>query len=285
MTTAKKGTGVGGLRIALASDLQLHLEFGDIVLENKEKADVLILAGDICVAKDCAKDNYIAERNRAFFQRVSAQFPKVIYIMGNHEHYDGDFVQSKTLLQKMFDDLYLTNIILLEKETITIDDVTFIGGTLWTNMNKSDPLTMWHAGQSMNDYKEIRNSSHGYSGGGYMSRLQTEDTIKDHEIMLDYIKQVVEDKLDQKFVVVGHHAPSFGSVSPVYHNDNLMNGNFYSDLTEFIMDRPQIKLWIHGHMHNNSDYMIKGTRVVCNPRGYFGYEARANHFELKHLEI
>jgi predicted phosphodiesterase len=48
------------LKLALASDL--HLEFGDIVLENKENADILILAGDICLAKDCAKDNYIGER-------------------------------------------------------------------------------------------------------------------------------------------------------------------------------------------------------------------------------
>jgi predicted phosphodiesterase len=271
------------MKLALASDI--HLEFGDIVLENKEKADILILAGDICVAKDCAKANYIGERFQAFFQRVSFQFPKVIYIMGNHEHYTGDFLNSKDLLQKMFDDLGLTNITLLEKETLTIDDVTFIGGTLWTNMNKRDPLTMWHAGQSMNDYKEIKNSAHGYSGGGYMSRLQPEDTLKDHDVMLDYIGLVVEGKLDQKFVVVGHHAPSFSSVSPVYQNDTLMNGNFYSDLTEFIMDRPQIKLWIHGHMHNNSDYMIKGTRVVCNPRGYSGYETRADYFELQYLEV
>jgi predicted phosphodiesterase len=271
------------MKLALASDI--HLEFGDIVLENKEKADILILAGDICVAKDCAKANYIGERFQAFFQRVSFQFPKVIYIMGNHEHYTGDFLNSKDLLQKMFDDLGLTNITLLEKETLTIDDVTFIGGTLWTNMNKRDPLTMWHAGQSMNDYKEIKNSAHGYSGGGYMSRLQPEDTLKDHDVMLDYIRQVVEGKLDQKFVVVGHHAPTFGSVSPAYQNDTLMNGNFYSDLTEFIMDRPQIKLWIHGHMHNNSDYMIKNTRVVCNPRGYFGYETRADYFELQYLEV
>jgi len=271
------------MKLALASDI--HLEFGDINLENKENADLLILAGDICVAKDCAQPNYIGERNRAFFQRVSSEFPKVIYILGNHEHYAGDFVNSKDLLQKMFDDLCLTNITLLEKETVIIDDITFIGGTLWTNMNKSDPLTMWHAGRSMNDYKEIKNSSRGYSGGGYMSRLQPEDTLKDHETMMDYIKLVVEGKHDQKFVVVGHHAPSFSSVAPAFHSDTLMNGNFYTDLTEFIMDRPQIKLWIHGHMHNTSDYMIKGTRVVCNPRGYSGYEARADHFELQYLEI
>ena len=38
------------MKFALASDI--HLEFGDIELNNTEGADVLILSGDICVAKD-----------------------------------------------------------------------------------------------------------------------------------------------------------------------------------------------------------------------------------------
>lgn len=31
-----------------------------------------------------------------------------------------------------------------------------------------------------------------------------------------------------------------------------------------------VKLWVHGHMHNASDYVIGDTRVVCNPKGYPG---------------
>ena len=49
-----------------------------------------------------------------------------------------------------------------------------------------------------------------------------------------------------------------------------MNGAFVSNLDEFIMDHPQIKLWTHGHVHNVFDYTIGETRVVCNPRGYPG---------------
>ena len=29
-------------------------------------------------------------------------------------------------------------------------------------------------------------------------------------------------------------------------------------------------LWIHGHTHTRFDYRVRGTRVVCNPRGYPG---------------
>jgi len=41
------------MKIAICSDL--HLEFGDINLQNTDNADVLILGGDICVASDIGK--------------------------------------------------------------------------------------------------------------------------------------------------------------------------------------------------------------------------------------
>jgi hypothetical protein len=64
-----------------------------------------------------------------------------------------------------------------------------------------------------------------------------------------------------------------------------MNGGYHSDLSEFILDRPAIKLWTHGHTHEEFDYMIGDTRVVCNPRGYIGYEELANNFKLKVVEV
>jgi hypothetical protein len=25
---------------------------------------------------------------------------------------------------------------------------------------------------------------------------------------------------------------------------------------------------VHGHLHDSFDYVVQGTRVLCNPRGY-----------------
>ena len=108
--------------------------------------------------------------------------------------------------------------------------------------------------------------------------------MEDHKKMLDYIKIATENKTKQ-YVVVTHHAPSPISIAECYKHDTLMNGAFASDLSEFILDRPQIKMWTHGHMHNVSDYMVGDTRVVCNPRGYVGHEQRAKEFKLRYLEI
>jgi hypothetical protein len=89
-----------------------------------------------------------------------------------------------------------------------------------------------------------------------------------HDKTLAYIKLIVEEHKDKKVVVVGHHTPSFKSCHPNYAHDTLMNGGYHSDLSEFILDHPQIVLWTHGHTHHPFDYVIGETRIVCNPRGY-----------------
>jgi calcineurin-like phosphoesterase family protein len=64
-----------------------------------------------------------------------------------------------------------------------------------------------------------------------------------------------------------------------------MNAAFHTELHDFIYDRPQVKLWIHGHTHDDFDYVINQTRVVCNPRGYVKYEDRVNTWALKYYEV
>jgi len=255
------------MKIAVASDL--HLEFGKISLENEENAEVLILSGDICVAAHF-KQSFID-----FFRECSERFPHVIYIMGNHEHYDGDYQLSYQLLKDELSSF--ENVYLLEKEVVKIKDFTFIGGTLWTDMNKNDPNTLWHVRRVMNDFRIIRN------GGSNV--LTPDDVYSDHLQMIDFIKNVVDVNKEGKFVVVGHHSPSKLSIKPKYEKDVLTNGAYSSELSEFILDRPQIKLWTHGHTHETFDYMIGSTRILCNPRGYIDYEKRADEFELLFTEI
>jgi hypothetical protein len=64
-----------------------------------------------------------------------------------------------------------------------------------------------------------------------------------------------------------------------------MNGGFVTELSDFIAYRPQIKLWVHGHMHDEFDYVVSETRIVCNPRGYIGHENRADSFKLLYVEV
>jgi len=288
------------MKVALASDV--HLEFGTISLENTESADVLILSGDICVAKDLMKrdDSGIFDRfDRSnsihqFFQECCERFPHVVYVMGNHEHYHGDYANTITTLRNRLG--YLVNLHILDKEMVQLGGVSFIGGTLWTDMNKEDPMTLRQMKGMMNDFRLVDNSNsvvnfktfdeNGHAE--FKTRVATfspEDAVVDHRAMLEYIRLMIEGKFDQKFVVVGHHSPSKLSTKPRYEKEVIMNGGYSSDLSEFILDHPQIKLWTHGHTHHKFDYMIGSTRIVCNPRGYIDYEPEANNFELQFIEV
>jgi predicted phosphodiesterase len=284
------------MKIAVCSDL--HLEFGPISLENTDNAEVLILSGDICVAKDLReKDSYIikgendkSNKIHKFFQECCARFSSVIYIAGNHEHYHGDFAKSIGSIRDRLG--YLVNLHVLDKESVLINDVMFIGGTLWTDMNKEDGITLYHMKTMMNDFMCVNNGNRttyyrDEDGNSHsrVARFTPDDAVEDHKKMLEYVKIMVEGKHDQKFVVVGHHSPSKASTHPRYAKEQIMNGGYSSDLSEFILNHPQIKLWTHGHTHEEFDYMIGSTRIVCNPRGYINYEDRADKFTLKTVEI
>ena len=287
------------MKIAIASDV--HLEFGDLILNNEENADVLILSGDICVASDFRESDGIIENGKSqryydFFSRCASEFPKVLYVAGNHEHYNGDYAETFTILRNYLG--RIENLHILDKEHVTIDDVTFIGGTLWTDMNAQDPVTLAHIRGVMNDFRSIQNSNEMVSYRTFdvneegtqiptfhkrPAKFLPEDTVQDHKKMLQYINVTCETL--GKYVVVGHHAPSKESTHPRYQTEVIVNGAYSSRLDDFILDRPQIKLWTHGHTHEEFDYMIGTTRVVCNPRGYINYEDRADNFKLKYVEI
>ena len=306
------------MKIALASDI--HLEFGGITFYNIEGADVLVLAGDICVANDFVSargyNRDQAQEYREFFDHVCKEFPQVVYIMGNHEHYHGDAAKSYAILKEHLD---YGNLHILEKEVWRHQGHTFVCGTLWTDMNREDPLTLMHTKGAMNDFRGVLNSNRmavrrvplymenllytedGKNGGKYIkdekgalvpngvkfkeepASWSPEDSVEDHKKMLGYIDIVTREP--GSYIVVGHHAPSSQSVAEWFKSDTIMNGAFRSDLEEFIQDRPQIKYWLHGHMHNNSNYWVGETRVVCNPRGYVRHESIADFFKLQYLEV
>jgi Icc-related predicted phosphoesterase len=259
------------MKIAICSDL--HLEFSTISLENKENADVLILSGDICVAKDLCGDEK-SDKIITFFDECSVRFPHVIYVMGNHEHYHGNFSDSLGIIRDKLG--YLDNLHVLEKQNIVIDGVGFVAGTLWTDMNKEDPITLNFIRGYMHDFRIINDGD---------SLFTPEKTVAEFKAMVGCIDESIKTVNDIPWVVVGHHAPSKMSVKPRYQGEHIVNGAYSSDLSEFILDRPQIKLWTHGHTHDEFDYVIGSTRIVCNPRGYDGWEEQADSFKLKYVEI
>lgn len=274
------------MRINVVSDL--HLEFSDLELPGGE---VLILSGDICEVKQINADYDVnnimnkggpstgnfkrSDRYTRFFHEECGKYEKVFYVVGNHEHYGYKLHKTIPHLKSVLPN----NVVVLEKEQFEYKGVLFIGGTLWTDMNNFDSLTLYHMKGMMNDYKqitmfdEVRDVYH---------RLTPDKTVSEHVKTKQLFKLFLEENRAGKklpVVVLTHHAPSKLSTHPYYANDTIMNGAYSSDLSEFILDNPEIQVWTHGHTHHTFDYMINNTRVMANPRGYKNYEERAEEFD------
>jgi Icc-related predicted phosphoesterase len=226
-------------KLRILSDL--HLEFATLMHESE--GGILILAGDITV------------KGKHFFwiKEAAKYFNHVIYINGNHEFYRSYLDKEITRATAEF---MGTNVHFLDNSSITIDGITFHGSTLWTDMNKRNPISMQIINDGMNDFRLIR------SEGG-TRRFTPAYAATLHDEAMYFLRNNVQ----PGDVVITHHAPSFLSTAEEFKGEYHLNAGYASDLSEFILDyKPS--LWVHGHMHNTSDYMIGDTRIVANPRGY-----------------
>lgn len=270
--------------LRVASDI--HLEFEDYKIPDldADRETVLILAGDIgLVHKSNLKDRFIP-----FLSRANIQFRKTILILGNHEHYGGSFRRTRAVLQDAIGLARLENVVLLEKETYVVDDVAFIGATMWTDCDKHSPFAH-QLFSGMTDSRVIRTGPN--ETLPYERKFSAEASWVDHMHATKYIfREIVQQKTaGKRVVVVTHHGPTMQSIHPMYAGSN-MNMFYASELTNQIIDtNPQ--LWIHGHTHKQFDYLVDDTmehcqtRVIANPRGYAGHEDTSGFNKTLVIEV
>lgn len=230
-----------------------HRILNTIVPEMPEDNEtVLVVAGDLGLSK---YDLWIQ-----ILGMLSSRFKAVIFVFGNHFYYNNNVFDEEFEIE---DDL----VYLLEDSHVTIDGVNFVGATLWTDFNNKNSLDMYMAQQHMNDYHIIKNLDN--------TVLTPEQTYNRFKISKKYIFDFLKAHKDEKNIVVTHHGCSYKSIDQGYVND-VLNYAYITDLSEEILDTKPL-LWIHGHIHASSDYMIGDTRVICNPYGYLGYKPNKHY--------
>ena len=238
------------MKIRILSDL--HLEFFDWTPPVVE-ADVVVLAGDI----------HTGVHGVEWARR---QFPNtpVIYVPGNHEFYGGRMQDVLAALRK---DARRFDVYLLDGDEVVLGGVRFLGATLWTDfaLYGTAPAkvgrAMADARYGMNDFRVIR-----YGDQGLFRPEHARDI---HLGQVKWLADRLAEPSDRPTIVVTHYLPHRQSIHPKYHGDSL-NPCFASDLAHLV--RAPVMAWIHGHTHESIDYVVNGTRVVCNPRGYLPAE-------------
>ena len=180
--------------VAYASDL--HLEFGNPVpTEGLEKADILVLAGDVDTIPEGWAD--LLRQLRKVFSGP------IVGVLGNHEYYNGVFPDDG---EKFRDAIaHDRQAYLLEKEMVILDGVRFLGATLCTDF--ASGRQMRSCQRVMADFDVIFD---GHSGS-----ITPELILKEHQDTMDWLDtQIVRHPHKGPTVVITHHAPSYQSQHP-----------------------------------------------------------------------
>lgn len=234
------------MKLNILSDL--HLSQGMLSLPDND-ADLVILAGDI------------ARPARAIEWAARLAKP-VLYVLGNHEFYNGSIPGVRAELRRLCTG---TGIRILDNDAVVIDGVRFLGTTLWTDFLLYDEgdrraAAIAEALRLMFDFSRIRA---GESSDAFFTPADSAALFAANAV---WLQQRFSEPHPGPTVVVTHHAPSAQSIHPRFA-DSLLNPCFVSR-AESLVEASRAQLWIHGHTHDSFDYVLHGTRVVCNPRGY-----------------
>lgn len=246
------------MRLLIISDL--HLEFGPFAFPpDLPEFDVAVFAGDIhqpVIAVIAAIDWLDRERDVG-----ALRGRPVVYVPGNHEFYGHEMKASLADGTKAADE---AGIHLLNRRSVEIDGVRFIGCILWTDYRLlgTPKPSMVYAGHELNDHTLIRYREE----SGHISRFMPWHAAAEHRLDRAFLRGELEKGHPGSTVVVTHHALHPGSVQQ-RHQGSALSPAFASDLSELIIPyRPA--LWIHGHDHGCHDYQVGETWIFSNQAGY-----------------
>lgn len=242
------------MKIICYSDL--HLEFGNEFKPPKNlDADLMILAGDIIT---------FTERGFKALEEFLGNWKKpVLYIAGNHEYYTlSPMNRGENMLKNFIEDHQ--NVTWLNNSEFTLNGIEFFGGTMWTDFNKSNKVSMIQAAFSMNDYRQIitRQPNDQF--------LMPQDTVKMHKVFKKKLIEWFKKNKGKKTVVISHHAPVISRNTKF--RKSLLQGAFNSLDMIPLIEKYQPDFWIYGHTHESDNQKIGKTQIISNPFGYYGHD-------------
>lgn len=243
------------MKLHILSDL--HLEFSNLSVPETD-ASVVVLAGDI----------WIGEAGIGWARET---FPdkEIIYLAGNHEFYGQ---QRPEMLARLRIAAREAGVHFLDNDEVVIGGVRFLGCTLWTDFElfgaEVKPQAIREGQKFLNDFRLV------HEGNEVFSPM---DSIRLHQESLAWLQSELQRPFDGKTVVVSHHSPSEKSIAERF-KDSTLSACFASRL-DYLFG-PPVDLWIHGHTHDNLDYEIMGTRVICNPRGYVRFSTGPENLDF-----
>jgi Icc-related predicted phosphoesterase len=241
------------MKVQIFSDLHVDvLPIKKITIA--EVVEAVIVAGDTCEG---------ALRAFEHLRRIVPMPIPILMVLGNHEFYRR-FIPDELASARSHASAFNIHVLGQNDAAIVLGGVRFVGATLWTDyriFGDANMTAAMHACASgMNDHRRI-----GWQKQPWL-RFRPQEAALLHHRSRTYLERVLAAPFAGPTVVVTHHAVHWESVHPRFRSDPV-TAAFVSDLSALIEGyRPT--LWVHGHVHNSSDYRVGATRIICNPHGY-----------------
>lgn len=216
---------------------------------------------------------------------LAERFKMVLMVAGNHSWYHSSNCWGKE--DTFWDDKKIpTNVKYLNDACVYVDDVKFIGSTLWSCFESGNPIAMHYANCNMSDYECIKRRQIMYSVYGDSWRgikLQAEDTYERNKIHTNFIEEELQKDAGTKKVVITHHSPSAFTVTEKF-KDSALIGAYVNRLERLIYEyKPAV--WAFGHQHDSFDAMLDETRLINNSLGYHTVAINKNFKQNRVVEL
>lgn len=197
-----------------------------------------------------------------FIDEARANFPHVLLIAGNHEHYDGVFEDTVSLLHR-----YLPCVTVLDDETVEIEGIRFFGSTLWSDFEAGSEACMNGVRRRMGEFFFVKTRGRDADGRETLAKFRPEDALAAHEKAWAALTGTVAAGMGKPTVIITHHAPSMKGLNPKFAGNGL-DGAYASDLGKKLEALSGVPVWVHGHTHIARTYRIGAMSVRSNALGF-----------------
>lgn len=242
-------------------------QFIDIILPEKDSlGEVLIIPGDL---------SHYNIQTKCVLLELKKYYSDIIITFGNHDlylvsnsqvaKYRADSLNRIKELKEMCHEI---DVHFLDGQVIIINEVKFGGTGSWYNLPEKEHIELWK--DVMNDSRRIYAGYKPQAYGMYQMYSQPStnwNTQKFWESEKEKLQKIAEEGCDVFITHIGLNEPTLEEgMNKKYINDP--NNIFYNTNNIEMLKKSGCKLHIHGHTHEQLDYVKDNIRIVCCPLGY-----------------
>jgi predicted phosphodiesterase len=236
----------------------------------EEPQDVLLIAGDI---------GHSNKQNAYMLKLLGKIYKKVIVTFGNHDYY----LVSKTQQNKYFRNSFNR----VQEMKAKIDDIENVyvsdGEIIEHDGVKYSGTDMWYDGKLSNFEPNLTEDQIKEKWLYFMNDANYIYNMKSYKFILDEEIAKLEKNIENVDVFLSHVGPVLPKNIPAKYDDTNTRF-FFFDGMKYLTAKAAPKIWVFGHTHEQYDFRIEKTDIICNPLGYPS-ENVTGHKKIRNIEI